>query len=188
MTQPVNEYEPGTHPDLPPPATQVGVIGWLRQNLFSNWWNSLLTVIGLYLAWAAFAPLIQWAILDADWLGDSRDACTSGGACWVFVNVRFNQFMYGFYPLEEQWRVNLTGIIFVLSLVWLMVPRIPGKRYGALFLLIVFPVVAYYLLGGGSFGLPVVETTRWGGLMLTLILATAGIVAAFPLGILLALG
>ncbi len=188
MAETTKEYLPGTHPDLPPPITQVGVIGWMRQNLFSNWWNTLLTFLGLYLAWTLFAPAIQWAFIDADWAGDSREACTSGGACWVFVKVRLNQFLYGFYPLEEQWRVNLTGLILVAGLAWLMVPDIPGKRWGGLFMLLGFPVIAYLLLLGGHFGLPEVETTKWGGLMLTLVLALVGIVGAFPLGIVMALG
>ena len=182
------EYEPGTHPDWEPPATYVGVIGWLRENLFSNWFNSILTVIGLYLAYLIFVPLINWAFVHADWVGDSRDACTSGGACWVFVRVRFDQFMYGLYPASEYWRVNTVALLLVASLLWLTVPRIPYKRYGVLFTLIVFPVIAVYLLSGGAFGLPHVETTKWGGLTLTLILALVGIIAAFPLGILLALG
>lgn len=182
------EYLAGTHPDLPPPMTQVGVIGWLRQNLFSNWWNSALTLIGVYLAWLLFVPLINWAFVHADWVGDSRDACTSGGACWVFVRVRLDQFLFGFYPPEQQWRVELTGLILILTLAWLMLPRMPAKRWVAVFALFVFPVIAYLLMHGGHFGLPLIETTRWGGLMLTLVLAIVGIVAAFPLGILLALG
>ncbi len=182
------KYAPGTHPDWEPPATEVGVIGWMRENLFSNWWNSALTLLGVYLVYLIFVPLIDWAIVNADWAGDTRDACTSGGACWVFVKVRFNQFMYGFYPAEEYWRVNATAVLFALMILWLTVPRIPLKRVAGVLTLVVFPIVAYFLLGGGVFGLSEVETTRWGGLTLTLILAVVGIVAAFPLGIILALG
>ena len=186
--KPATGYLPGTHPDLPPPLTEVGVIGWLRQNLFSSTWNSILTLLGLYLAYLIFVPLIEWAFVEANWVGDSRDACTAGGACWVFIRVRMDQFLYGFYPAAEQWRVNLTALILVLTLAWLMLPRLPGKRIAGAFALLVFPVVAYLLLHGGHFGLAMVETTRWGGLMLTLVLAIVGIVAAFPLGIVLALG
>ncbi len=182
------EYAPGTHPDWDPPVTEVGVIGWLRENLFSNWWNSLLTLLGIYLAYLIFVPLIDWAVVHADWSGDTRDACTSGGACWVFVKVRLGQFLYGFYPADQVWRVNLTGALFALLILWLTLPRIPYKRVAGVLGLVVFPVVAYFLLHGGSFGLSEVETTKWGGLTLTLVLAVVGIVAAFPLGILLALG
>ncbi len=182
------DYLPGQHPDLPPPITEVGVIGWLRQNLFSNWWNTGLTFLGLYLIYLIFVPLIQWAVIDADWVGDSREACSSGGACWVFVRVRLDQFLYGFYPVGEQWRVNVVGLLLAATIAWLTVPKIPGKRYAGVFALVIFPVIAYLLLSGGNFGLVPVETTLWGGLMLTLILALVGIVAAFPLGIVLALG
>ncbi len=188
MSEGKTDYLSGQHPDLPPPITEVGVVGWLRQNLFSNWWNTGLTFLGLYLVYLIFMPLIQWAIIDADWVGDSREACTSGGACWVFIRVRLDQFLYGFYPVDEQWRVNLTGLLLAATIAWLTVPKLLGKRYAGLFALVVFPVIAYLLLGGGRFGLEPVETTLWGGLMLTLILSLVGIVAAFPLGILLALG
>jgi general L-amino acid transport system permease protein len=109
------------------------------------------------------------------------------GACWAFVNAKFGQFLYGRYPVEERWRVDLTYLIFAVGLIALAVPRIPFKRYTALFMLIAFPVIAYVLLYGG-FGLPVVETSLWGGLLVTLVVAVTGIVASLPLGILLALG
>ena len=99
------------HPDLPPPITNVGVIGWLRTNLFSSWPNTLLTFAALYLVVLIVPPMVQWAFLDADWVGDTREACDSGGACWVFVGVRLNQFMYGLYPEAEYWRINLAGTL-----------------------------------------------------------------------------
>ena len=181
-------HAPGTHPDWDPPATSVGVLGWLRENLFSGWFNTLLTFLGLYLTYLIFVPLIDWAIIKADWVGDSRDACNSGGACWVFVTIRFEQFMYGLYPSSEYWRINLVALLLIATVAWLTVPRIPHKRYGIVFALLVFPVLTAYLVGGGVFGLVEVETSRWGGLTLTLMLAAVGIVAAFPLGVILALG
>ena len=80
-------------PDLPPPAMSVGVLGWLRSNLFSNWFNSLLTLLAIYLVWLIIPPLLQWAFIEADWTGTSRTDCTSEGACWVFIKERFSQFM-----------------------------------------------------------------------------------------------
>lgn len=133
-------------------------------------------------------PLIQWAVLDADWVGDSREACDSGGACWVFVSVRFNQFMYGLYPESEYWRINLAGILLVLLMIPLFIRRFPYKLGLGLFILVGYPVIAFYLFSGGVFGLEYVETSRWGGLTLTLVLASVGMAASFPLGVLLALG
>ncbi|TXI35262.1 MAG: amino acid ABC transporter permease, partial [Aquipseudomonas alcaligenes] len=95
-------------PSLPPPRLSVGVIGWLRSNLFSNWFNTLLTLLAIYLVWLIVSPLLQWAVFQADWTGTTRADCTSEGACWVFIKQRFDQFMYGFYPEELRWRVDLT--------------------------------------------------------------------------------
>jgi general L-amino acid transport system permease protein len=100
MTTETN-YLPGSYPDLPPPASTVGIVGWLRSNLFSNTTNTLLTVFALYIVYLLVPPTISWVFINSDWSGDSREACTSGGACWVFINVRLGQFIYGFYPVEE---------------------------------------------------------------------------------------
>ena len=133
---------------------------------------------------------MNWVFLDADWgSGGSRaEACTGEGACWPFVRARFDQFMYGFYPQAERWRINWTFIL----LVALMIPMFMEKfRYKAAlggFILFGFPIIAYFLLVGGSFGLEEVETRLWGGLSLTVIISVVGIVGAFPIGILLALG
>ena len=89
------------HPDLPPPSSSVGVPGWLRRNLFSPPLNSLFTLMALYVLYQLVPPLINWAFLDANWAGNTKEACTNDGACWVFIKVRFNQFMFGFYPPSE---------------------------------------------------------------------------------------
>ena len=176
------------HPDLPPPATSVGAIGWLRSNLFSSWANGILTLLCAYLLILAVPPIIQWVFLDADWVGDSRDACTSGGACWVFVNVRFNQFMYGLYPESEYWRINLAAVLIVVLAIPLFIERFRYKLWLGAFIIFGYPVIAYFLFSGGVFGLEHVETSRWGGLTLTLVLASVGMAASFPLGVVLALG
>jgi general L-amino acid transport system permease protein len=175
-------------PDLAPPSASIGAIAWLRQNLFSSPLNTILTLICLYVLYRILPPLVNWAILDANFVGDSRDDCVSGGACWVFIRARFSQFMYGFYPVDQRWRINLAFLILIIALVPLFLPRVRHKAVLALVLLIVYPVVAYYLFHGGLFGLPVVETSLWGGLFLTLVIASVGIVASLPFGILLALG
>ncbi|PID49690.1 MAG: amino acid ABC transporter permease [Proteobacteria bacterium] len=175
-------------PSLPPPANTVGVMGWLRQHLFPDWLNSIITVLLLLLLIAVLVPLGKWVVIDADWIGTSRQDCTSGGACWVFVYAHFKQFMYGLYPSSEYWRINTLAIVLVVMLGLLMIERFPGKKYLRLFALVVFPLIAYFMLTGGYFGLVPVETSLWGGLTLTLVLAIVGIVAALPLGILLALG
>jgi general L-amino acid transport system permease protein len=176
------------HPDLPPPITNVGVIGWLRTNLFSSWPNTLLTFAALYLVVLIVPPMVQWAFLDADWVGDTREACDSGGACWVFVGVRLNQFMYGLYPEAEYWRINLAAVLIVALVIPLFIEKFRWKLWLGLFILVGYPIIAFMLFSGGILGLEAVETSRWGGLTLTLILASVGMAASFPLGVLLALG
>jgi general L-amino acid transport system permease protein len=175
-------------PDLPPPRARRGPFQWLKNNLFSTPFNTLLTLVALYLIYATATPLLQWAFIEADWIGTSRDNCTSSGACWVFVSVWLEQFLYGSYPSEQQWRVNLGYLLFVGLLIPLLNKRFPFKAGLLALILFGYPIIAYLLFVGGSFGLPQVETHLWGGLMLTLVLAVVGIVLSLPFGILLALG
>jgi general L-amino acid transport system permease protein len=175
-------------PDLPPPRLSVGALAWLRANLFSSWFNTLLTLFAAYLVWLIIPPLLQWAVIKADWVGSTRADCTSGGACWVFVHQRFSQFMYGFYPSELRWRVDLTLVLTVCGAAPLFIAKMPRKALYAAAYLLLLPVLTYWLLHGGFFGLIEVSTSRWGGLLLTLVIAAVGICGALPLGILLALG
>ncbi|WP_417618357.1 amino acid ABC transporter permease [Oceanisphaera sp.] len=181
-------YKNTITPQQPAPAANRGLIGWLHANLFSGPISSLVTLAGLYGLYLLLVPMFNWAIIEADWLGNSREACVSGGACWVFIGNRLQQFTYGFYPADEIWRINLTFALFVLQLLWLALPRLPAKMWVAPFMVLIFPFIAYGLLYGGWFGLVVVPTHQWGGLTLTLIIAIVGIIAALPLGTLLALG
>jgi general L-amino acid transport system permease protein len=187
-------YRPGQHPALPPPASQIGIIAWLRQNLFSGPVNIVLTLLSLWLIWMVIPPIVDWAIINATFnIGDSRQVCENAegkieGACWTMIIARFWQFMYGFYPVEERWRVNLGLILFFVPMVSLLIERTPGKRYIAIFLFGIYPFIAYWLFCGGFLGLPEVETRLWGGLFLTILLGAVGIVFSLPIGIVLALG
>ena len=96
--------------------------------------------------------------------------------------------MLGRYPLEERWRVILTAVIFIALLAPLLIPRAPYKRLNAILFFGVFPFICFFLLVGGFFGLRYVETSEWGGLLVTLVLSYVGIVVSLPLGVLLALG
>ena len=179
---------------LPPPLAASGMLGFLRQRLFGSVLNTCLTLLGLLLLIVLVPPAVRFLIVDAVWSGTSRTDCleeTLGrpvGACWPFIAAKFRQFMYGFYPETEQWRVNLTYAIGVILLVPLLIPRVPYKAANALAFFGVFPVVAFFLLVGDVLGLPHVETRLWGGMLVTLVISFTGIVGALPLGILLALG
>jgi general L-amino acid transport system permease protein len=179
------------HPDLPPPASIIGPWGWLRRNLFSSPFNVALTVLAAYLLWVSVPPLLNWTLFNATWSGDSREACqNNSGACWVFIRVHLDQFLYGFYPEAQRWRVNTALLLLILGAAPLFIRTIPNpvKVKLGLGLLVVYPVIAFVLFKGGLLGLPEVETSRWGGLLLTLVIAGVGMTAALPLGVLLALG
>ncbi|WP_077961396.1 amino acid ABC transporter permease [Ensifer adhaerens] len=183
----------------PPPIAEGGIVHWLRVNLFATPKDTVLTIIGaLALAWF-LPPAIQWLFLDAAWTGGGRGVCATvaqggsqpegwSGACWAFVNAKLDQFVYGRYPLEERWRPTLVGILFILFLVPMAIPKVPYKGINAILLFAVLPLISLILLPGGWFGLTFVETPLWGGLMVTLILSFVGIAVSLPLGILLALG
>jgi general L-amino acid transport system permease protein len=173
-----------------PPSASTGPIGWLRHNLFSSVGNTLLTLASVWIIYAALSAIIEWGLLNATWEGADGSVCARepDGACWPFVTAKFGQFMYGRYPDAERWRVDLTYALALAGLVPLMVPRVPGKLYSAIYVLVVFPVLAVVLLSGGVLGLRYVPTSLWGGLLVTLVVASTGIAGAFPIGILLALG
>ncbi len=181
------------------PRSQVGFGAWARKNMFATPVDSVLSLLALLaLAWAV-PHILNWLFFGAVWTGADRTACLTveqggelpagwSGACWPFVASRFGQFMFGRYPLDERWRVILAGVIFIVLLAPLLIPRAPYKRLNAILFFGVFPFVAFFLLVGGAFGLRYVETPMWGGLMVTLVISYVGIVVSLPLGILLAMG
>jgi len=177
-----------------PPPVGEGVLARMRARLFDGVFNTVLTIISAAIIIALVWPTFKFLILDAVWKGSSRVDClpeTVGrqvGACWPFIQAKFIQFMYGFYPDSEQWRVNLTYVLGLILLVPLLIPRVPGKRLNAILFFGVFPVVGFFLLVGGVLGLPHVETGLWGGLLITLVISFTGIMFSLPLGALLALG
>lgn len=173
-----------------PPVSTTGPIGWARENLFSSVGNTILTLIGIWITWKLVTSVISWAFVNATWEGLDGTACSwdGAGACWPFVQAKFSQFMYGRYPIPDRWRVDLTYVLALAGLVPLMIPRVPGKLWNAIYVIFIFPVLAFVLLAGGVLGLPYVPTDLWGGLLVTLVVASSGIAGAFPVGILLALG
>jgi len=181
------------------PRSQVGPGAWIRKNLFATPTDAAMTLASLLLLAWAVPQVLNWVFFSAVWVGADRTACLTteqggqlpagwSGACWPFVSGRIGQFMFGRYPFEERWRVVLTGAIFVALLAPLLIPKVPYKGLNAILFFGVFPFVAFFLLVGGVFGLPFVETPVWGGLMVTLVLSYVGIVVSLPLGIILALG
>ena len=163
------------------------LINWSKQNLFSSVFNSLISLFCIYLIIISLPPFIDWAFLSATFEGKLKTDCKTSGACWVFVKVWFEKFMYGFYPVENIWRINLSFLILILSIATSFFVKDKFKIYILFFLIFIFPIIAFILIHG-SFGMQIVESREWGGLALTFILAIFGIIFSFPLGVLLALG
>ena len=183
-----------------PPVATTGLIGWLRMNLFSNFFNTIITLLVIYFLYQLIPWFLNWSVFTADfthnYLGErisDRTGCSRvanpeeyHGACWSIIIVRFYQFIYGFYPRELVWRVDLTYFLLVIALVPLLFEKFPFRKHFLKFTF-VFPIIAFILLYGG-FGFEVVPTNKWGGLLVTLVLGVVGIALAFPIGIILALG
>ncbi|MBT9292301.1 amino acid ABC transporter permease [Prosthecodimorpha staleyi] len=175
----------------PPPPSLVGMQGWLKKNLFSTPGNVLLTAVGFFLAAWLIWQVVDFAIVRAVFVGTSGEDCRKSadvGACWPYVQAYWKLFVYGRYPIAERWRVDLTGLVFVVLLVPLMIPAAPLKRLNVILFFVIFPVFAFSMLVGGWFGLVHVETALWGGVLVSLVVAVTGIVMSLPLGVLLALG
>ena len=186
-------YEPGTHPDLPPPPNMVGTIGWIRENLLGSTTNIVLTVVSVYLLWVIVPPAVSWLFINSVFEGASRDECRAvmaeegvKGACWAFIGQRFELFVYGFYPETERWRVNLSFILMLAALVPVLWDKTPNRSKLMIGSAIAPFVIGWLLIGG--LGLEPVPTDKFGGFMLTLVIGVTGIVGSLPLGILLALG
>ena len=143
-------------PERAPPVKTTGFVGFLRTRLFNSPGNILLTIVSILLLWFTVVPAVKFLLVDAVWTGKDRTAClpeAAGhmvGACWPFVQAKFSQFIYGFYPEAERWRVNLTFFLAALLLLPLLIPRLPAKGLNAGLFFIVLPVVAFFLLHGGG--------------------------------------
>lgn len=181
------------------PPTDRSMALWIRSNMFRTPASAGMTCLALVLIAWSVPGMVRWLFLDAVWFGTDRTYCATvvqggiqpegwSGACWAFVRDRFQQFIFGRYPLEERWRPVLVGIVFVALMVPMLILSVPRKGLNALLLMVAFPIFAFVLLKGGMFGLTSVHTALWGGLMVTLILSFVGIGASLPFGILLALG
>jgi len=198
MSAPV-EQSPGeiaSHVEEPMRATlaaprrgrgAAALLGWTRRNLFSSIPNTILTLFALGLLVWFLPPLINWALVKATWTGGDPKLCReAGGACWALIETKHRFILFGLYPHDQHWRPLVAMAIFLSAIAASCDPRFWNWRLAGIWAVVL--AVGGWLMWGGFLGLSYVENARWGGLPLTLILATLGIVLAFPLSILLALG
>ena len=143
-------------PERPAPVKTTGFVGFLRTRLFNSPTNILLTILGALLLWFTVIPALRFLLVDAVWHGSDRNACLAEnaghpvGACWPYIQAKFSQFIFGFYPEPERWRVNLTFVLAALLLLPLLIPRLPAKGLNAGLFFFAFPIVAFFLLHGGG--------------------------------------
>ena len=188
-----------------PPISQIGAVLWLKTNLFSSWINSLLTLASLYLLYIMIPPLLDWMIFNASFSFGTvnlfgfdikfseamatNQNCGREGACWPYIYEKLYMYTYGFYPRTETWRPNIVfGLTALLFVIVPLVKHYKHKNRVTLSLIILYPLVSYVLIAGGFGILMPVSTDQWGGLLLTLVIASVGIIVSFPIGVLLALG
>jgi len=164
----------------------------LNKKINTNNFNAVLTLLIIFAVIKSIPPTISWFVIDANIAGDTKEACTGSGACWTYIKIWLRRFVYGMYPNELQWRINIS---FVLLIALAFVGYFPSqklKKFLTLYYVAIYPIIAfiviYYLISGGTFGLVWVETGAWGGLSLTFIVSFFCLIFCFPLGMFLALG
>jgi general L-amino acid transport system permease protein len=178
-------------PEQPPPLAVGGVIGWVRANLFRDIRTSILTLVAATIAIWFGVDIVRYMIIDAVWSAPDGAACRAPGvgACWAYVWRKLPYFIYGSYPGDERWRVDVTLAIGALLIAWLLWPASSRKGLGALLFFVAFPILAFVLLYGvPALGLLQVPTNLWGGIFVSLLVALVGMVFSLPGGVLLALG
>ncbi|MDI1245306.1 MAG: amino acid ABC transporter permease [Rhodoferax sp.] len=171
----------------PAPVNTEGPVAWVKANLLADWKTSLATLlIGALLLWLV-PQILNWAIFKAVWVADYEACRVQGaGACWGVITEKYRIIIFGRYPFEEQWRpliatTLLTGLLVASCM------RMFWRAWLPLLWLVVLTAF-FTLMYGNSLGLSRVETDRWGGLPLTILLASMSLVMSFPLALLIALG
>ena len=151
-------------PEKEPPATSVGIIGWLRANLFSSWFNGILTLVAFAFVVMVLGGLLPW-IFSPTWRGESLSDCRAiladmgreghfSGACWGVIRDRWQQLLFGFYPSELYWRPILALVLLFVALApVLFAEHVPGKL---MYFAGLYPFIMPWLLWGGSVWTPLV--------------------------------
>lgn len=174
-------------PPRPPPSTELGVIAWLRLNLFKDRFSAILTLLLATGAFVFVPNIIRWALVNAVWTTNDPNECrVAMGACWAVISEKYRVILFGTFPYHEQWRAVLAMIIVIgISVISAF------RRFWSYQLFLVWVFAALFVLVlmlGGVFGLSLINTNQWGGLPLTLLMFVGTVVGGLPLAIILALG
>ena len=173
-------------PPRPAPVKVEGFVAWIRANLFGDLRTSLGTLaIGAVLLWIV-PPLIQWLFINAVWVKNFDTCHAAAGACWGVIGEKYRIIIFGRYPFDDEWR-PLIATLLLMGLLVLSCMRLAWKPWLAALWVAVLAIF-FTLMRGGVLGLSYVETSLWGGLPLTLLLASLSMTMAFPIALLIALG
>jgi general L-amino acid transport system permease protein len=172
--------------ELKPPITSVGIIGWIRATLFNSPLNSLLSILILFGLYKLVPPLAKWAFFNSVWFSSGQVCKDTTGACWSVVTQNLRFILFDFYPYTEQWRPVIAILLFAMLAFFSQYRRYWNKQLLSIWIAGV--VAMGIIMRGGILGLSGVETSQWSGIILTLMLSLFGLTAAYPLGVLLALG
>ena len=168
------------------PTDLKGPIHWVKENLFATPFDILQTLLIVALLLWVIPLFLDWAVFDASFTGSVKADAIGDGANWIYIKEKFNMFMYGFYPADQLFRINLVYILFFVTVILFKFVAKGVIQKTIIFL--IYPIVSFFLIHGGYFGLEIVSTDKWGGLLLTLVIASVGIVLSLPIGIILAFG
>jgi general L-amino acid transport system permease protein len=182
-------------PAQAPPLTEKGAIKWLRENLFSGWFNTILTLVGLWAIYSLISASLPWwlnGVWNASSLGECREivAAAAGpdatGACWAMVRERWHQFLFGFYPQEQYWRPILAFVLLFVAIAPVLFQALPRRM---MWLSVLYPAVAFFLLWGGPVWTPVVAMLGFAVLLVAyrLLVVPLGVVLAASIGVVLAI-
>jgi general L-amino acid transport system permease protein len=168
------------------PIIRIGVVQWMKANLFNGVFNSILTIVTLLLLYKVVPPFVKWAFIDSLWFSSAEQCRAGSGACWSIIPANIRFILFGFYPHELHWRPLIAMIMLVGLLLYSKNRDHWNKSLG--YIWIAGLLIMGILMRGGLLGLTPVQSDQWGGLPLTLMLSFFGMIAAYPFGVLLALG
>jgi general L-amino acid transport system permease protein len=171
---------------LKAPVIRIGVVQWTKSNLFNGVFNSILTIVTLLFLYKVIPPFARWAFIDSLWFSSAEQCRAGNGACWSIIPANIRFIIFGFYPHELHWR-PLVAMIMLVGLLLYSKKRDHWKKSLG-YIWIAGLLIMGILMRGGLLGLTPVQSDQWGGLPLTLMLSFFGMIAAYPFGVLLALG
>ena len=177
-------------PPKAPPITERGAVKWLRENLFSGPFNTILTLVALYVLYLFLRAVVPWlanGVWNANSLQECRDIVTASagegatGACWAMIRERWNQFIFGLYPQDLYWRPTVAFALLLAAIAPVLYPKVPRRLF---WLTLLYPAIAYFLLCGGPIWTPIVAMLGFGVMMLTyrLLVGLTGVTVAAVLG------